>query len=167
MTGSDRRVTVENRRAAARMVAMAKPYRLGPGRRVVNVVVAKLVPLGIGGKSTYLLTTTGRRTGEKRTTPVILAETGGDRWLVSPYGQVGWVQNVRARPEVSLRRGKRTETLGAEEGSAEAAGPILRRYHRYVRVTVPFFDAGRDDPVERFVEEASRHPVFKLIAAPT
>jgi len=29
---------------------------------------------------------------------------------------------------------------------------------------LPFFDAKRDDPVERFVEEAPRHPVFKLIA---
>jgi len=31
-----------------------------------------------------------------------------------------------------------------------------------VRVTAPFFDAKADDPVETFIEEAARHPVFKL-----
>lgn len=148
------------------MRVVAKPYHLGPTRRAVNVVVAGLLRVGIGGKSTYLLTTTGRRTGQKRTTPVILIETGADRWLVAPYGEVAWVRNVRARPEVSLCRGKRIEALQAQEVSPEAAGPILQRYVRGARVTAPFFDAKRDDPVEQFVEEASRHPVFKLIAAP-
>jgi deazaflavin-dependent oxidoreductase (nitroreductase family) len=145
-------------------VAMAKPYRLGPARRAVNGLMTTMLHLGIGGKSTYLLTTTGRRTGQKRTTPVILVETDAERWLVSPYGMVAWVHNVRAQPEVTLRRGRRTETLRAEEVGSEAAGLVLQRYVRNVRVTAPFFDAKRDDPVERFVEEAPRHPVFKLIA---
>ncbi len=91
------------------MWGMAKAYRLGPARRAVNLVVAATVRLGIGGKSTYLLTTVGRRTGQKRTTPVILVETRTDRWIVSPYGMVSWVHNVRAQPEISLRRGRRTE----------------------------------------------------------
>jgi RNase adaptor protein for sRNA GlmZ degradation len=34
-----------------------------------------------------------------------------------------------------------------------------------VRATAPFFDATRDDPVERFVEETRSHPVFKLTAS--
>jgi deazaflavin-dependent oxidoreductase (nitroreductase family) len=143
---------------------MAKPYRLGPARRAANVLMRTMLQLGIGGKSTYLLTTTGRRTSQKRTTPVILVETDAERWLVSPYGMVAWVLNVRAQPEVTLRRGRRTETLRAEEVGSEAAGLVLQRYVRNVRVTAPFFDAKRDDPVERFVEEAPRDPVFKLIA---
>ena len=67
---------------------------------------------------------------------------------------VAWVLNVCAQPEVTLRRGRRTETLRAEEVGSEAAGLVLQRYVRNVRVTAPFFDAKRDDPVERFVEEA-------------
>jgi len=47
----------------------------------------------------------------------------------------------------------------------EAAGPVLQSYVRKVPVTAPFFDAKRDDPVVRFVEDAPKHPVFKLIAA--
>jgi len=124
-----------------------------------------MVRLGIGGKSTYLLTTTGRRTGQQRTTPVILVETDSERWLVAPYGAVGWVHNVRSRPDVLLRRGKKTETLRAEEVGSEAAAPILRRYLGKAPVTAPFFDAKKGDPVKKFEEEASRHPVFKLIAA--
>lgn len=141
---------------------MAKAYRLGPTRRAINVIMTALLRYGIGGKSGYLLTTTGRKSGEKRTTPVVLVETDGQRWLVSPYGTVGWVYNVRAEPRVSLRRGRKTEVLQAEEVGPEVAGPILRRYIRKARVTAPFFDARAGDPVERFVREAHRHPVFKL-----
>jgi deazaflavin-dependent oxidoreductase (nitroreductase family) len=142
---------------------MAKSYRLGPARRAVNALMNSMLKIGLGGRSYYLLTTTGRTSGQKRTTPVILVQGGHERWLVSPYGQVGWVHNVRADPEVSLRRGRKTEVLRAEEAGPQAAGPVLQRYVRNVRVTAPFFDAKGNDPVERFVEEASRHPVFKLV----
>jgi deazaflavin-dependent oxidoreductase (nitroreductase family) len=125
-----------------------------------------MVRLGVGGKSTYLLTTTGRRSGERRTTPVILVEEGDERWLVSPYGMVGWVHNVRAAPLVSLRRGRTTDILHAQEVSPEAAGPVLQRYLRKARVTAPFFDAKSNAPVEQFVREAHRHPVFKLTGNP-
>ena len=87
--------------------AMTKTYHLGPTRRAVNLLMKPLVRLGVGGKATYLLTTTGRKTGEPRTTPVILVEDTGERWLVSPYGTVAWVYNVRAHPDVTLRHGKR------------------------------------------------------------
>lgn len=145
-------------------MVVVKPYRPGPVRRAVNVLMTTFLHFGIGGKSTYLLTTTGRRTGAKRTTPVILVETNDARWLVSPYGKVAWVHNVRANPEVTLRRGRTTETVRAEEVGPEDAAPVLQRYLRSVRVTAPFFDAKRGDPVEKFVEEAPRHPVFRLIA---
>jgi hypothetical protein len=75
---------------------------------------------------------------------------------------VGWVHNVRAHPEVSLRRGRKAEVLHAEEVASEAAGPVLKRYVRQVRVTAPFFDANADDPMDLFVKEADRHPVFRL-----
>ncbi len=50
----------------------------------------------------------------------------------------------------------------AEEADSQTAGPVLQRYVRNVRVTAPFFDAKPGDPVEKFVEEAGRHPVFRL-----
>jgi hypothetical protein len=58
------------------------------------------------------------------------------------FGMVGWVHNVRTTPEVSLRRGKRSVQLRAEEVDPETAGPILRQYARNVRVTAPFSTPG-------------------------
>jgi deazaflavin-dependent oxidoreductase (nitroreductase family) len=137
---------------------MAKAYRLGPARRAVNGLFTALIQAGIGGRANYLLTTTGRKTGRKRTTPVTLIEDLGERWLVSPYGNVGWVYNVRARPEVSLSRANRSESLRAEEAGPEVAGPILKQYLCSVPVTAPFFDAKFTDPVERFAHEAVPAP---------
>ena len=141
---------------------MSRTYRLGPARRAVNVLMVSMLQIGIGPKSSYLLTTTGRKTGKPRTTPVILIETDGQRWLVSPYGQVSWVHNVRAVPEVSLRRGRTTQALYAREVGADTAGPVLKSYVGQVRVTAPFFDARAGDPASRFIAEAKQHPVFEL-----
>ena len=141
---------------------MSRTYKLGPARRAVNVLIGTMLRVGVGPASSYLLTTTGRKTGQARTTPVILVEAAGQRWLVSPYGEVGWVRNVRAKPQVSIRRGRSTRALLAQEVSAETAGPVLKRYVRQVKVTAPFFDANVDDPAPNFVAEAHRHPVFEL-----
>lgn len=145
---------------------MARTYRLGPARKAANVLMKALIGAGAGGGSYYLLTTTGRKTGRARTTPVILVENPGDRWLVSPYGEVGWVRNLRAQPELALRRGRSTGHFHAMEAAPEVAGPVLRQYLRDVTETAPFFDVQAGDPVERFVAEAGRHPVFRLTAVP-
>jgi len=141
---------------------MARTYRLGPARKALNTVVTAMLRAGIGARSTYLLTTTGARTGRPRTTPVVLVESDAGRWLVSPYGDVGWVHNVRATPRISLRRGNIVQVAEAREVDAETAGPILQQYLRQAGVTAPFFDARDDDPPQVFVEEADRHPVFAL-----
>jgi hypothetical protein len=75
---------------------MARDYRLGPGRKAVNVAMSALLRLGVPApqRTSYLMTTKGRKTGLDRTTPVNLLEDGGERWLVSPYGDVGWVHNL-------------------------------------------------------------------------
>jgi hypothetical protein len=39
---------------------------------------------------------------------------------------------------------------------------VLRSNLRKAPVTSPFFDAKASDPVEAFIAEASRHPVFRL-----
>lgn len=143
---------------------MAKTYRLGPMRRAANVMMTVLIRAGVGAKSSYLLITTGRLSGRLRTTPVTVVEFGGQRWLVAPYGTVGWVHNVRANGAVSLRRGSRAEVLHAEGVDAQTAGPVLQKYVRDVPITASFFDATADDPVANFIDEASRHPVFRLTA---
>ncbi len=143
---------------------MARKYRLGVMRKAANVVVTACLKRGIpiAGSTGWLLTTRGRRSGTDRTTPVNVVEVGGGRWLVSPYGRVGWVHNLRADATARLWRGDTRETWEVEEADAATAGPVLRAYVRKLPVTAPFFDAKPADPPEVFAAEADRHPVFRL-----
>ena len=141
---------------------MADTYRLGLGRRAANRLVRLLLRLGLLPGPTYLLIVRGRRTGRPISTPVTLVEEGGSRWLVAPYGDVGWVRNARAAGQVTLSRGSRSETLPIRElGPAEAA-PVLQRYVTRVPITRPYFDARPESPITAFEAEAPRHPVFRL-----
>jgi len=140
---------------------MAQTYQLTRPRRLINVVIKRLALFGLGGRHTYLLTVRGRKTGRLHSTPVTLIEDGG-RWLVAPYGEVGWVRNARVAGKVTLRRGSRVETVALEQVSPAEAAPVLREYVRRIAVTRRFFDAGVDSPLETFEAEASRHPVFRI-----
>ena len=142
---------------------MATAYRLSPGRRAANWFVRLLLRVGLMPGPTYLLTVPGRRTGRALTTPVTLVEDGGARWLVAPYGDVGWVRNARAAGEVTLSRGRRSESLTIRELPPHEAAPVLKRYVTRVTITRPYFDARPDSPVAAFEAEATRHPVFLLV----
>ncbi len=143
---------------------MAQTYRLTRPRRLVNVVIRRLALFGLGGRHTYLLTVRGRKTGRLHSTPVTLIENG-ERWLVAPYGEVGWVRNARAAGNVTLRRGRRSETVDIEQVGPTEAAPVLREYIRRVAVTRPFFEPDVDSPLEMFEAEALRHPVFRISRA--
>jgi len=81
---------------------MQKRYELRGIRKAFNAFVSVLLRLGIPMGTTYLLTTMGHRSGRPHTTPVALVVDDGRRWLVSPYGEVGWVHNVRATGRARL-----------------------------------------------------------------
>jgi deazaflavin-dependent oxidoreductase (nitroreductase family) len=142
---------------------VARAYRLSPARRIVNALIRASLRIGAGPARTYLRGTRGRKTGRTYRTPVTLVELPPRRWLVSPYGDVGWVGNARAAGRVTLERGRRAETLRLVELGAADAAPILKRYATDVPITRPYFDARHDAPVEAFAAEAARHPVFELI----
>jgi deazaflavin-dependent oxidoreductase (nitroreductase family) len=129
---------------------------------MVNRMVAGRIRKGRMDDNTYLLTTLGRKSGLERTTPVTLASSGGTRYLVSPYGNVGWVHNVRAAGLAELSRGDTKEEISLVEVDAQEAAPILKKYMQDLSMVRPFFDAAKDAPVEAFVAEASRHPVFRI-----
>ena len=145
---------------------MAKTYRLGRLRRAANLAATRLARWGLGPPGMHLLTTTGRRTGTPRTTPVRTVTVDGRQYLVAPYGPVGWVHNIREQPTLELRRGHCTHTMQAREVDPNQSGPVLRRYLAEVKITAPYFDAKPDDPVPRFTAEADHHPVFELAEHP-
>jgi deazaflavin-dependent oxidoreductase (nitroreductase family) len=143
-------------------MVVATTYRLSPSRRAANRLVRLLLKLGLMPGPTYLLTVPGRRTGRPLSTPVTLVEEGDSRWLVAPYGDVAWVHNARAAGQVTLSRGRRSETLSIRELPAAEAAPVLKRYITRVPITRPYFDAKPDSPLAAFIAEAPRHPVFRL-----
>jgi len=108
------------------------------------------------------VTVQGRRTGTRDSTPVTLVEEGTNRWLVTPYNEMSWVRNARAAGQVTLSCDRQSEIVALVElGPAEAA-PILKQYVTEVAIIRPFFDATPDAPLEAFVAEARRHPVFRI-----
>jgi deazaflavin-dependent oxidoreductase (nitroreductase family) len=141
---------------------MASTYRLTPSRRAANRLVRLLLKLGLMPGPTYLLTVPGRRTGRPLSTPVTLVEQGAARWLVAPYGDVAWVRSARAAGQITLSRGRRSETVPIRELGPADAAPVLQRYITRVPITRPYFDARPDSPLSDFISEAPRHPVFAL-----
>lgn len=139
-----------------------KEYKPGRWHRVENALMSALVRTGLV-PSSYLLTTKGRKTGRMRSNPVTIVEHDGRRWLVAPYGSVSWVHNARAAGRVGLGRRLGMHHYAIREASAVEAGPVLKRYVAVATATREYFRADKDSPVEQFVAEADRHPVFELI----
>jgi deazaflavin-dependent oxidoreductase (nitroreductase family) len=140
-------------------------FRRGRGRRLVDALVRGFLRWGLGPRHTYLLSVRGRVSGRLRATPVTLVEDGGLRWLVAPYGEVGWVQNAREAGEVTLSRGRSRETVVVFELEPAEAAPVLKRYVQEVRIARPYFTVPPDAAVGAFGGEAARHPVFRVVSA--
>ena len=141
---------------------MAATFKIDTARRVADGIAKSVLSVGMAPKGYYLLTTIGRRSGKPRSTPVVLVEEGNKRWLVAPFGAVGWVHNAKAAGKVTLTRNGKSETLAIREVTPQQAAPVLRKYVVNVAVTRPYFDVGTDSSEEAYMAEASKHPVFEL-----
>jgi deazaflavin-dependent oxidoreductase (nitroreductase family) len=145
------------------MSSEPKKYELGAIRKSINALVGPMTRFGLAGKYTYTLTVRGRKSGKEYSTPVRLIE-GEHRWLVAPYGEVGWVRNARAAGSVTLSQRGRSEVMAIEELDAEQSAPVLKKYFEAVAIVRPYFDATADSSLAEFAAEADRHPVFQLKA---
>jgi deazaflavin-dependent oxidoreductase (nitroreductase family) len=140
----------------------SRQFRRSRGRRIGDAIISVFVRAGLV-PSTYMLTTTGRKSGRSLTHPATVVQEGQRRWLVAPYGAVSWVYNARAAGRVSLARRRDRGDYAVRELPAAEAGPVLKRYVAIATATRPYFAADKDAPVEDFVSEAHRHPVFELL----
>jgi len=68
-----------------------------------------LYAIGLGpiiGRIILLLTTTGRKSGMKRVTPLQYEQIGNDYYLGAARGlKADWVRNIQANPQVDIRVG--------------------------------------------------------------
>ena len=89
-------------------------YRLSGGR---------LGAKWMHGAPILLLTTTGRKSGEKRTAPLLFLEDGQRVVLVGSQGGMSkdpqWVKNIDADSEVQVEIGSRKRAMSARRGSSE------------------------------------------------
>ena len=98
------------------------------------------------GSTVLLLTTTGRRSGELRTTPLIYAEDGDRYVIVASKGgspeHPGWYRNLTKTPNVELQVGNevfaaraRTESGEERERLWRKANEVWPHYNEYARKT--------------------------------
>jgi deazaflavin-dependent oxidoreductase (nitroreductase family) len=110
-----------------------------------------------------LLTVPGRKTGQPRSTPIAILDHEGKSYVITPYGAVNWVRNLRAAGKATLTRRGRTEAIVAVELSPRDAAPVLQyavgRMPTFLR---SYFDVTPSSSLEEFEREAASHPVFQL-----
>ena len=138
-----------------------RPHRLA---KVLNRIGAMQAASGIAvPKRMVTLEVLGRRTGRTISVPLVVADYGGERYLVSMLGpNANWVANVRsAQGRVVLRHGGR-EAVRLEEVEAGARAPILRRYLALAPGARAHVSVDRHAPLLEFDKVAARYPVFRI-----
>ena len=132
---------------------------------VARLLLAAGVPMG----PDVLITVRGRRSGRPRTTPVTICENAGRRWLISPFGEVNWVRNLRTAGRATITVGRRQENVTAVElGHDEAVEfirDVLAPHARRTRLGSWFVRNVDRIDVDHPEEAAEGRPVFELLAA--
>jgi deazaflavin-dependent oxidoreductase (nitroreductase family) len=71
------------------------------------------------GRNTLILTTVGRRSGRKRSTPLFFVHDGADYVVIASNGgedrYPGWWHNIRSNPDIEIEVGARTIACRAEK----------------------------------------------------
>ena len=136
---------------------MAKKYEV---TRNVNRLMSWAARRGMG--KTQLMTTTGRKSGQRREVPVSPLELDGIEYVVSPYGEVSWVLNVRANPSVTLRHGSKERQLRLEEITGPAAASAAAAYYKRESFARPYMDVPENPTEADFAAKSSLFPVFRV-----
>lgn len=64
--------------------------------RHFNPLMRRLLGAGVPSGPNVLLTVRGRKSGLPRTFPIAMLESGGRCFVQASFGEVNWVQNLRA-----------------------------------------------------------------------
>ena len=94
---------------------MTQQLRPPRGINVLNAIARPLLAAGLPMGFNGLVTIRGRKSGEPRTTPVAIIESGDRRWVWAPWGEVNWVRNLRAAGRATIEVRRQTEDVTATE----------------------------------------------------
>jgi len=121
----------------------------------LNVPLYRLSGGWIGGRvgraPVLLLTTTGRRSGQKRTAPVVYLADGENVVVINTNAGnakvPAWSLNLQANPEAEVERGRRRYPVRARVAEGEERAELWRRHNEQY--------AGFDDYQRKLAREAS------------
>ncbi len=140
--------------------------RPGSIARFLNTVQAHLAAHGIGPSRVVTLDVRGRKTGRIISTPVVVADYDGGRYLVSMFGENStWVRNLRAAGGAAVIRHRAREAVHLDEVPADQRPPILKRYLELAPGARPHIPVDRAAPLPEFERIAAGYPVFRISAA--
>ena len=141
-----------------------KYLRPSPFETRMNQWMGKLAAWGLGPSHMVQLSVRGRKSGKVYATPVNLMTVDGVDYLVAPRGTTSWVRNARSVGEVTLKRGRMTETVRLEELPDAAKPRLLKEYlERYKRDVQRYFTVQAGVDVSSFTSIAGEYPVFRLV----
>jgi len=106
------------------------------------------------------LSVPGRRTGRWRTVPVAVFEHGGDRYLVSAWGDSDWTRNLRAALHGRLSNRGKAEEIEVVEVPAAERGPIVAAYGARFAAMPNMADLMQAMP------DPADHPTFRITTPP-
>ena len=133
-----------------------------------NPVARRLLGAGVPLGPNAVLTVRGRKSGALRSTPVALVEVGGRRWIVGTFGEVNWVQNLRAAGDATITVKRRALPVQAIELSPAEVSSFFREVLTPYISRVPLGRwmigtlLGARDILNDPEGAASSHPVFEL-----
>jgi deazaflavin-dependent oxidoreductase (nitroreductase family) len=141
---------------------MAKKYEVNSTIRRINKLTLFLARRGWGRQ--VMLTTTGRRSGQPREVPLSPITVDGVEFLVAPYGEVAWVRNVRANPEVTIRKGRETRLASLSEVTGEVPD-VLKEYWDREAFAHQYMDVPDSPTIDDFDASGKSFPVFRVVSA--
>ncbi|MCV7172617.1 nitroreductase family deazaflavin-dependent oxidoreductase [Mycobacterium manitobense] len=133
--------------------------------KYVNKVMIAVNRTGLLKDGPVVLTVTGRKSGQPRSTPITPFEVDGRRYVVGGLPGSDWVRNAQANPDAVLLRGRTREPVRMVELPAEEARPLLRQFPVLVPTGVGFMkNAGlvTGPHPDEFEALTGRCPVFRL-----
>jgi deazaflavin-dependent oxidoreductase (nitroreductase family) len=135
----------------------------------MNKAMMVLAKFGIVTGPVRVLTVTGRKSGQPRSTPATPFTLQGNVYVAGGYPRADWVLNARAAGEGVVTKGRSSERVAFVELTADQAKPVLRAFPREVPAGVGFYKRSglvTDGTPDEFEALAGRCAVFRLDPIP-
>jgi len=131
-----------------------------------------LYAIGLGpviGGFIVLLTTTGRKSGKKRVTPLQYEKIGEDYYLGAARGlNADWVRNIQSNPQVELRVGAKhvhgtAEIVTDSSRFADFMEVRLERHPRMIGLIMEKAHGLPKRPSREQLEELAKNEAFVIV----